>query len=94
MDDLGNFVISWRSGEGEIKARMYSATGVPITGETAVNSTSQGREELVGLDMTPSGGFSVHWEEYASDDQLLGAYVRAFDAAGNPLGDQVAETPQ
>lgn len=94
VDDSGDFVIAWRSGDGEIKVRMFSGTGSSRSGEIAVNSTSQGREELIDLEVDPSGEFSVHWEEYSSDDQLLGRYVRDFDADGNPLGDQVADAPQ
>jgi hypothetical protein len=93
-DDSGDVVIAWRSGDSDIKARIFSVTGAPLTGEIAVSSTAQGHEELIELDVSPSGGFSAHWEAYTSDDQFLGSYVRNFDAAGNPLGDATAETPQ
>ena len=93
-DDSGNVVIAWRSGDSDIKARIYSATGAPLTGEIAVSSTTLGREELINLNVNPLGGFSAHWETYTFDDQFLGSYVRNFDAAGNPLEDETAETPQ
>ncbi len=93
-DSAGNVVIAWRSGDSMINARIYSSTGAPLTGEIPVSSTSQGREELVELDVAPLGGFSAHWEVYSADDQFLGRYVRSFDAAGNSLGDEALETPQ
>ena len=94
VDSSGNVVIAWQSNDGEIRARMYSVTGAPLTREIVVNSMVQGREELVELDVAPAGGFVAHWEAYSSDDQLLGRYVRGFDAAGNPLGTETMETIQ
>jgi hypothetical protein len=94
VDSLGDLVIAWRSGDSEIKARMYSVTGAPLTGEIAVNSMTQGRKELVELDVAPLGGFSAHWEAYSVDDQLLGRYVRSFNATGVAVGDESLETPQ
>jgi hypothetical protein len=94
VDALGNVTIAWRSGDSEIKARMYSATGIPLTGELAVSSATQGREELVEVDVAAAGGFTAHWELYSVDDQFLGRYFRSFDAAGNPLGDEAVEAQQ
>ena len=93
-DLAGNVVIAWRSGEGEIKARMYSVMGAPTTGEIAVNSVTRGREELIALEVDPAGGFRAHWESYSTDDSLLGRWMRSFDAAGNALSVETAETPQ
>jgi hypothetical protein len=93
-DSTGNVVVAWRSGEGEVIARMYSVTGAPTTGEIAVNSMTRGREELIAVEVDPVGSFRAHWESYSPDDVLLGRWVRSFDASGNALGVEIAETPQ
>ncbi len=94
VDSSGNVTIGWRSGDNTIKARMYSANGSSLTSEISVNQTIQGRDELIKLEAVASGGFTAHWEAYSVDDQLLGRYVRTFDAAGSPFGDEAVETPQ
>jgi hypothetical protein len=91
-DSTGNVVIAWRSGDGAVIARIYSVTGAPTTGEIAVNSVTRGREELIALEVDPVGSFRAHWESYSPADELLGRWVRSFDATGTAQGAETAET--
>ena len=74
VDASGNVTIAWRSGDREIKARMYSVTGAPLASEVAVSSKVKGREELVEVDC------SGHWRVYCALGVLFCPMTSSWDA--------------
>ncbi|HEX3528387.1 MAG TPA: hypothetical protein VH988_15090 [Thermoanaerobaculia bacterium] len=69
---------------GTISARFLDAQGRPVSGEIRVNVTNLAEPGSLWLTALPGGGFAALWRE---GDETSGAatYVRAFDAAGQPL---------
>jgi S-layer family protein len=84
----GSFVVTWMDGlqvqEGEIMARRYSASGLPLGGQFQVNSYSTGYQYLSAAAAAPDGRFVVVWTGF--DDSFHGVRLRAYDGQGNPAG--------
>ena len=90
----GGFVVAWQSdgqdGSGfGIFARRYDAAGEPIGDEIRVNTTTAGRQQNPALAAAPDGGFVIAWQSDGQDGSGLGIYAQRYDAAGEPLGDEV-----
>ncbi|MBI3462165.1 MAG: hypothetical protein HY000_03765, partial [Planctomycetes bacterium] len=91
----GDFVIAWTSlddGSGlGIAARRYDAAGVPQADQFRASTSTSGDQENAAVAMHDDGGFIVTW---TSVFEFPGAiYAQAYDAAGMPLGDELAVTP-
>ncbi len=87
MDANGNFVVVWRgsqTGDTDMYARIFDASGTPLTGEFRVNSTLAGNQTEVDVAMDANGNFVVVWEGFDADSE--GIFGQRFDAAGNFLG--------
>jgi hypothetical protein len=89
-DAGGNYILTWFStqvdGSGRgIVARVFSPTGVPLTGEILVNGFTPGRQTAPSVAAQPGGGFVVAWESYVQDGSSYGIIGRIFDSRGNPL---------
>src|SRR5690606_16070400 len=79
----GRFVVAWRSGLKEIKARTYNADGTPATDETVVVTPTNeaGTMNSPDVAMDASGNFVVTW---ADDTDGNGSFqVRARGYAFN-----------
>jgi Ca2+-binding RTX toxin-like protein len=92
----GRFVVTWmddsrRPGEdkAEIRARIYSATGVAEGDDFLVNSVTNGPQWDPKISALSNGGFVVTFYN-AGTSQLA---ARGFDHKGDPLGDQVTIDP-
>ncbi len=93
MDAGGNFTISWTSvgqdGSGTgIFARSYSVTGVPLSGEFQVNSTSSGDQTAPAVARDAVGNTVITWTSAGQDGSGSGVYARAYNSSGVSLGDE------
>jgi hypothetical protein len=86
------FVIAWTdeildgSGRG-VFARRFSATGVPLSGDFQVNTTTTGHQYDPAIDSDALGNFIVVWTSRPGDAFDADVYARRFDTVGTPLGD-------
>jgi hypothetical protein len=91
----GTFVVVWeedRSGHGsyEILARLFGATGVPLTDHVRVNAGHAGHQYAPRVAIAPDHRFVVTWE---ADRDRTGYYeilARRFTAAGEASGGEIA----
>jgi hypothetical protein len=94
-DGSGGFIVAWQSNEQDgsgygIYARRFDATGAPLSGEIAVNTTTAGSQRSPAIAPDGSGGFIVAWQSNEQDGSGYGIYARRFDATGAPLGGEIA----
>ncbi|UTW56043.1 calcium-binding protein [Kordiimonas sp. SCSIO 12610] len=86
----GNFVVAWRTGSGaanlELRARVFTPDGTPVTSEFAVNDTSVGLQNNLVIEALDNGGFVAAYTSAASpgdDADGNSVLARIFDANGN-----------
>jgi hypothetical protein len=87
VDGAGNAVIVWESfagGPPRVFGQRFSAAGVPMGAEFAVNTTGSGYNARVAA--APGGGFVVAWGLGYGTGDSQGIFARRFDASGAPLG--------
>ncbi|HEY0112624.1 MAG TPA: hypothetical protein VGB59_05660, partial [Allosphingosinicella sp.] len=86
----GGFIATWLASDGNgfgVKAQIFSATGVRLGAEIAVNTMTANNQYRPAVVVDPaSGGFLVTWFDGLNGDHT-GYAVRArrFDSSGNPL---------
>jgi len=83
ISNTGSVVIVWGADDptdDSIFARVFTATGVPITGEFLIENLA-GQQQLARVDHFPNGNFAVVWKSIATDQVIL----RAFDSIGSPI---------
>ncbi|MEL6866421.1 MAG: hypothetical protein AAFP19_18495, partial [Bacteroidota bacterium] len=100
----GNLVLAWSSERGpgdagmgdpddqiDVYFRIYSPSGMPITGTTKANSDNQdSREDLSGLVALKGGNFVILYHIFEDTDtpfsnNTSNYYVRTFSPSGNPV---------
>ncbi len=95
MDEAGNFVIVWESGElsneENIYGRQYNSAGVPQTDEFQINSYTSKSQCFPKVAMDQNGDFVVTWFSGLSydpgqDGSTWGIFARRFNASGAALG--------
>lgn len=72
-----------------IIGRVFSPTGVPLTGEMVLNADTQGPQRNVALASLPDGGAIAVWESSAAfEPTAAGVEIRSqrFDAQGQRVG--------
>jgi Ca2+-binding RTX toxin-like protein len=89
--DGGDFVISWQSSDqdGEftgIYMQRYTAAGVPVNGETLVNTTTAGGQSDAQVVPLSDGGFAVVWFDGSDDGSIR---MQRYDAASLAVGGEV-----
>ncbi len=89
-DAAGNFVVTWTSNQQDgdttgVYVRRFDASGIALSGEIAVNTTTTGeqRNSVIAMDRS-SGNFVVVWEGEGSGDGD-GIFFRRFAADGSAL---------
>jgi subtilisin family serine protease len=89
----GGFVVAWETQKfqtitGGSFARIFSATGNPLTGEIPLNLSSSAISNVLmqpRVAVTSSGGFVAVWTAAGADD-TQGVYMQRFDSAGGRVG--------
>jgi hypothetical protein len=92
MDPAGNFVVAWRSPDGEyedIFARRFDAGGIPLAPEYRVNTYTTSRQIHPEIAMNDSGDYAIVWQSNLRPDD--GTHLaewnvcgRAYDSSGAP----------
>lgn len=87
MDSQGNFVVTWTraysSGNWDVLARRYNASGVAVTDRFFVTSSSR-REYSPDVAMAADGRFAISYTlDYSASDQDV--FVQPFTSAGGYL---------
>jgi len=90
----GRVVIAWESrrqerGTSGVYARAFDLGGNPWTHEVRVNATLGGLQGRPAVAALPGGGAWIAWESYGQDGSGAAVVARRFDAALQPLGDEV-----
>ncbi|MCA9048705.1 MAG: DUF4347 domain-containing protein, partial [Planctomycetaceae bacterium] len=95
VDGAGNYVVVWSTNQttgGDangwaVMARMYAATGTPISGEFLVNQTTVGNQQWARVARANDGTFVVTWTSgtVGSED----VYIRRFAADGTALTGEI-----
>ncbi|MBU1625787.1 hypothetical protein KKB18_00280 [bacterium] len=90
FDDIGNFVITWKSDKQDgsswgIYAQRFDNNGNPVGEEFRVNTHTDGSQEEPSAAMDSEGNFIVAWNSYSVGEQY-GVYAQRFDSNGNPVG--------
>lgn len=85
----GGYLVAWRDADaGEIKGRIFSATGtatgVELTLATAIDASGQG-PALIAM---ATGGFAIAWTQ----DQTSGLFVQTFGVDGIPTSGNILIT--
>jgi hypothetical protein len=90
------FVVVWASfpvmgppqdGSGSgVFARIYDATGAPVTGEIQINTTTLGDQSFPAVDANNTS-FVVAWEGPDADD--TGIFAQRLDATGTLVGPEL-----
>ena len=91
----GSFVLTWTdalaepavSGTGNspigVRARHFDASGAPLGGEVAVNSTTTYEQSLSRVAGLPNGGYVIVWEDLGTKSGIMG---QMFNADGSKAG--------
>ena len=99
-DSAGNFVVVWHQYEqygsyGFISGRRFDSSRNALGDQFQINSSSSYMVGYTGLDEDPdgieiasgpAGNFMVVWNEWLRDGDDNGIFARAYDSAGNPIG--------
>lgn len=90
----GDFVVTWSSngqdGSGfGVYAQRYSAAGVRLGTEFAVNTTTANDQSASTITALSDGGFFVVWNSLSQDGSGLGIYGRRFNANGVGVGSEI-----
>jgi Ca2+-binding RTX toxin-like protein len=87
----GDFVITWTSlgqdGDSNgVYMQRYTSAGVPLGGETLVNTTTTGGQGDAQVVALADGGFAVVWADSSGDGSLR---LQRYDAAGLAVNGEV-----
>ncbi|HYI40518.1 MAG TPA: hypothetical protein VE053_09395 [Allosphingosinicella sp.] len=78
----GEFLIGWTEfvqfGEGDVKARLFSASGTPIGDSFTVNTLTQGSQNLPQATALATGGFVIGWDTPGLFNDSHDANMRVF----------------
>ncbi len=88
MNANGEFAVAWRdqrSGDDEIYARLFDASGIALGGDFAVTAVGDGMlRETPEVAMGPAGGLAVLWTDYRTGYPQL--HVRRYASGGEVVG--------
>ncbi|MDH3403919.1 MAG: hypothetical protein OES32_13685 [Acidobacteriota bacterium] len=85
LDD-DSFVIVWENFSADVRARRYSAGGVPLDPVEFVVETAGGGPGRPAVERLPGTGFVVVWETHsAPGDSFVSVQARRFATDGTPL---------
>jgi hypothetical protein len=97
MDNDGDFVISWGSGntsldgqdgsQSGVFAQMYNSSGVPQGTEFRVNTYTTSQQAEPSIAMDSDGDFVITWRGDGYSDNL-GIFAQRYNTAGVPQGSE------
>jgi Ca2+-binding RTX toxin-like protein len=86
----GGFVAAWYGSTSQddigVIARVFDASGAPITSEFNVNTTLAGGQQQPTVTALTSGGFVVAWTDQNANLNGSGIRAQRFDASGAKIG--------
>jgi hypothetical protein len=86
----GSIVVTWEgNGAGDVAGifvRRFSASGMPLVGESLANVTSSLRQGDPAIAMQGDGSFLIVWTTRGVDGSGYDTFARRFSAAGQPVG--------
>ncbi len=93
IDSAGNFIITWFYRKnwkgaiylGDICARRYNNTGVPIDSEFVVNADVDAPRCVPQVATDKTGNFVIVWEDARNDSKRPDIYARIYLADGTPV---------
>ena len=91
MNASGQFVIVWQGADADntgIRASLYASNGSPVSEDFVVNDDEADDQIAPSVAIADDGSFVVAWQ--CTDAAGQGVYARHFDAAGEPLGGDMA----
>lgn len=94
MNSSGGFVIAWdgdpnRAGDDDIHARLFDPNGAPRGEPFVVNTIRAGAQQWPQAAINDANEFVIVWEHDSGDpDTATDVFLRRFDAAGLPVGDE------
>ena len=89
----GGFVVSWSDSDDSligVWARVFDASGNPVTGEFLVNTETMGTESQPSIAALTSGGFVIGWSETNGLNGSSDIEAQIFDASGAKVGSEFA----
>ncbi|MEM9219285.1 MAG: Calx-beta domain-containing protein [Cyanobacteria bacterium P01_F01_bin.150] len=95
MDADGNFVVSWTASNiggtaNDVIARRFDNDGDALGDSFVVNSQTSGNQDSSAIAMNAAGQFVITWEGGGQDGDRNGIFAQVYEAAGNPVGDEIA----
>ncbi len=87
----GRFVITWEGlsadFSSDIYARLYDATGAPITSEFQTNIYTTLSQQFPVVSRASDGSFIIVWQSDGQDpDSSYGVFAQRYTADGTPVG--------
>ena len=91
MDDAGEFVVAWSSGNQDgsgygVFAQRFASNGAKSGSEFSVNTYTNGDQLTPAVAMDQAGNFVVVWSSFGQDGDAYGVFGQRFDAAGAKRG--------
>ena len=100
----GRFVVTWTdasSGNTDIKAQVFAASGAKLGGELPVNTAVAGAQSVPQITALDGGGFVIIWQDSsfgvggaAGDPSGLATKARVYGSDGLPLGAEIRVNTQ
>ncbi|MDZ4689210.1 MAG: hypothetical protein SH850_29385, partial [Planctomycetaceae bacterium] len=93
MDDAGNFVVTWTSGEFDVNgftdvlARRYDADGTALGGAFRVNTYTTNTQWYSTVAMDADGDFVIAWQTERAPGPY-GVYAQRYTSAGTAVGSE------
>jgi hypothetical protein len=95
MSASGEFLVVWGSngqdGDGwGVFGQRFDSSGNKLGSEFQVNTYTTGSQTYPVAAINESREFVVAWQSYGQDGDSDGVFARRYDAAGNPVGGEIA----
>ena len=90
-DAAGNFVVTWMSNGqdgsgGGVFAQRYANAGIPLGGESRVNTHTALGQGGPSVASDSAGNFVVAWHSFFQDGDYAGVFAQRYASTGAPLG--------